>query len=387
MSVNPNGSGQLDVVVVGLGVMGTAAAAELASRGARVLGLDRARPPHSMGSSHGESRMIRQAYYEDPAYVPLVQRAWRLWEAMGERAGATLLHRTGGLMLGPEGGDLLRGVRSSADAHGLLVDELTASEVERRFHPFDVPEGHAGILEERAGYLGTEACVDALLDTARRSGAELHFDEPVAGWDLGDDGVEVATTAGRYRASRLVLAAGPWLPELLPDLPLSLEIERQVQLWFDPRMSGEAAGFHPTRLPVFLWEHAPGHFWYGFPEVTEGVKVAQHHDGEICTPESVHRELTADDVEEMRILLRRHLPKADGKLLHGAVCLYTNTPDGHFLLDVHPDSDRMVIMSPCSGHGFKFAPVMGKIAADLALEGGSELRPDAFSLNARGRVG
>jgi sarcosine oxidase len=348
-----------DVAVVGLGAMGSHTALELATRGRRVLGIDRHRPPHTLGSTHGRTRIIREAYFEEPLYVPIVQRAYDLWRRLEERSGSRLLTVTGGLMLGASGSEVVVGARASAVEHGLPYEELSARQVRERFPAYAVPDEHEAILEPRAGFLEPEAAVEATLALAAAAGAELRFDEPVR--EL--EGNALRTARGTYVADRVVVAAGPWLPELVPGLAALFTAARQPLLWLDPQ---EPALFTPERFPVFVWEWKPGWAFYGFPDVGDGFKVAVHHHGEATTPDAVDRRLRPDDEEAIRELVRRFFPAGDGELREFAVCLYTNTPDEHFVIDRLPDDERVLVASPCSGHGFKFAPAVGEILADLA---------------------
>jgi sarcosine oxidase len=350
---------RFDVAVIGLGAMGSQAALQLASRGVRVLGLDRHRPPHTLGSTHGRTRIIREAYFEEPLYVPIVQRAYELWRRLEERSGAHLLTVTGGLMLGAPDSEVAAGARASAVEHGLPYEELSAREVRERFPAYAVPDEHVAIFEPRAGFLEPEAAVEATLALAADAGAELRFDEPV----LELDGNDIRTGDGAYTADRVVLSVGAWLPELVPSLAGTFTPARQPLLWLEPR---EPALFGPDRFPIFVWEWAPGWAFYGFPDVGDGFKAAVHHHGDPTTPDTVDRGLRADDEETIRDLVRRFLPAGDGPLREAAVCLYTNTPDEHFVIDALPGDERVIVASPCSGHGFKFAPALGEVLADLA---------------------
>jgi sarcosine oxidase len=354
-----------DVIVVGAGAMGSAAAYRLARRGRRVLALDAHAPPHRMGSSHGGTRIIREAYYEHPLYVPLVRRAYEAWAEVEAESGRTLYVRTGGMMVGPEDGALVSGARASALEHAIPHELLTADEVRRRYPHFRVPEGMAALLEHRAGVLIPEACVETHLALARAHGAETRFGEAAAGWREDGEGVEVATAAGTYCADRLVLAAGAWMPELLGGL-LPLQVERQTFHWYRPAEEPEAFG--PARCPIALWEYGAGRFLATFPDVGGGVKAQVHHEGALVTPAGVARATTPEDEAPVLALLRRFLPGAAGPRVDTAVCLYTNTPDAHFVLDRHPASPRVVVASPCSGHGFKFASAIGEAVAALALD-------------------
>ena len=356
-----------DVIVVGLGAMGSAAAYHLARQGRRVLGLDRFSPPHALGSSHGQTRIIREAYFEDPRYVPLVQRAYELWTALEREAERRLLLETGGLMIGRPDSTVVRGARRSAETHGLRHELLAAAEVRRRFPALRPDDDMVAVWEPRAGILIPEACVAAHLAMARRHGATLRVDEPVLRWEPDGGGVRVVSAQGVYAAGQLVLSAGSWLTSLLPDLALPLTVERQPLYWFEACRN--AASFTPERLPIHLWEHAPQRYLYGFPDLGDGVKVARHHEGRLTDPDAVDREVHAEEVEAMRGLVRRYVPDADGPLRSAAVCLYTNTPDDHFLIDRHPAHAQVLIASPCSGHGFKFASAIGEALAELVSDG------------------
>jgi sarcosine oxidase len=354
-----------DVAVAGLGAMGSAVAHHAARRGLSVAGFDRFAPPHTLGSSHGESRIIREAYFEDPCYVPIVQRAYDLWHALERESGERLMLQTGGLMLGPPDGSCVSGARASGDQHRLPYETLDAAEIRARFPALHAEDGTAGVYEPRAGILFPESCVRAHLDTALRAGATLRTDEPALAWRADGEGIEIVTAKGSYRAARLVLAAGAWLPALVPGVRLPLAVTRQPLFWFVPRANAEA--FEPGRLPVYIWEWTRERFFYGFPALGGEVKTAVHHEGEPADPDGARRELAPAEIEAMRERLRRFVPDADGRFSRAAVCLYTNTPDGHFAIDRHPEHPGVVIVSACSGHGFKFSSAIGEIAVQLAL--------------------
>ncbi len=351
-----------DVIIAGLGAMGSAAAFELSRRGLRVLGLDRYTPPHAFGSSHGETRIIREAYFEHPTYVPLVRRAFELWRALERESGTTLLRETGGLMIGRPDTALVEGARRSAELHGLPHTLLAAADVRRRFPALRPDDDMVAVWEPRAGILFPESCVSAFLSRARHHGAHLRFDEPVRHWEA-DGHVHVYTALGEYRARQLIVTAGAWVSALVPGLALPFRIERQVLHWFDPGQA--SADFAPDRCPIHLWQFDGCRFFYGFPDLGTGVKAGFHHGGEAATAEDIRRDVTPAEVDAVRTVLRRFLPGADGPLRSSVVCLYTNTPDEHFWIDQHPTQPQVLIASPCSGHGFKFAPVIGEILADL----------------------
>ena len=368
-----------DVVVVGLGAMGSASAYHLASRGMRVLGLDRFQPPHNFGSSHGRTRIIREAYFEDPSYVPLLQRAYELWAELENKSGRKLLLQTGGLMLGPRDGVLVSGARRSAEQHGLKHELLSSAQIRARFPALAAPDGLAAVWEPRAGILFPELAIQTHLELARARGAELCFNSPVLSWAPNPDGLRVNCESGTYTAKQMVLSPGAWMNSLLPSPGLPLSVERQVLFWFEPVANG--AAFEPSRLPIFIWEYASHQFFYGFPDLGDGVKFALHHQGDPAEANSLLRDITPDEIETARGLLRRFIPGAAGALKSAVACMYTNTPDEHFILDRHPTLPQALIASPCSGHGFKFSPVIGEIIAHVIA--GEEPRFDLslFKLN------
>ena len=369
-----------DVAIAGLGAMGSAAARALARRGLTVIGFDRYAPPHALGSSHGRSRIIREAYFEHPAYVPLVRHARRLWEELERETGERLLIPTGGLMIGPPEGALVRGALASAREHGLTHERLDATAVARRVPAMRPASNMVGVWEPHAGVLLPEAAISASLASARRHGADLHLDEPVTSWRADGDQVEVRTSRGVHRAGHLVLATGAWLSALAPAVPLA--VERVPLFWFEP--VGDASAFDPARFPVFILEHAPDRYVYGFPRLEGAVKLARHHEGEAADPERPRPGVGPAEVDAMRALFRPFLPGADGPLRETAVCMYTNTPDGHFVIGPDPRHPRVTLVSACSGHGFKFAPAIGEVVADLVCAGVTRWDLSLFSL---GRFG
>lgn len=368
-------SDSYDVIVVGLGAMGSAAAAGLAERGLNVLGIDRFGPAHDLGSSHGGSRIIRQAYFEDPAYVPLLLRAYELWEKLEADSGEDLLNRTGGLMIGPPGCRTVAGSRAAAEHWSLPHELLGAAEVRRRFPTMTPGDGEVALYEPNAGFVHPERTVSAQLGLAERHGAELHYDEPVMRWHAlpGGSGVRVWTSNGVYTADRLAICPGAWAPELLADLGVGFRVERQVQYWFAP--SGGTGAFAPDRQPIYVWEDAAGVQIYGFPAqdgAGGGVKVAFFRKGVPCTPESIDRTVQQGEIEAMRRHLADKLPGLAAEFLRAKTCMYTNTADEHFVLTTHPEHDQVTVACGFSGHGFKFVPVIGEIISDLVVTGTSQ---------------
>ena len=354
-----------EVIIAGLGAMGSATAAELAGQGVSVLGLDKFHPPHQFGSSHGLSRIIREAYFEHPMYVPLVQRAYELWESLERRSGRKLLWPTGGLMLGAPDSVLVTGARRSAETHHLPHKNLSAAEIRHRFPVFALPEEMVAVWEPRAGVLFPELALRTQLERAASAGAVLKFEEPMLAWEPTQGGVRVRTASETYVAKQLLISSGAWLGSLVPELKLPLSVERQVLFWFAPRANPEI--FAPAACPIYILEYEPRRFFYGFPDLGDGLKIGVHHEGVGTGPDALDRVVKEDEIHSARTLLERFLPNAAGPLKSSAVCMYTNTPDEHFILDFHPQWPQVLIASPCSGHGFKFAPVIGEIATTLLL--------------------
>jgi sarcosine oxidase len=363
-----------DVIVIGLGLVGGATACELAARGLRVLGIDQFSPPHSAGSSHGGSRIIREAYYESSEYVPLVRRAYDLWQRLERDTGATLLVPTGGLTIGRPDCELVTGALDSVNVHGIAHDLLTSGQVSARFPEFRLSSDMVAVYERRAGVLLPEACVGAFLALAMRRGAEVHVGERVLGWSATADGVSVQTTNGTATAGRLVLAAGGWLPSLLGDVDMGLWIERQVMHWFDP----VPYGAHSSQSPITLWQLSPGRVVYTTPDFGDGSKIAFHHDGESTTMGDVRREVGDAEVLEIEEMVARYIPGLTPTVRRSATCVYTNTVNHDFLIDRHPDHSNVVIASACSGHGFKFGPAVAELVARLVTDT-DERTPELFA--------
>lgn len=359
-----------DAIVAGLGGMGSAAAYHLACRGKKVLGLERHAPAHDKGSSHGESRIIRQAYFEGAEYVPLLFRAYELWEDLEKETDEELMTLCGGLFIGPENGELVSGSVASADEHGLPYEMLDSSELKRRFPVFEPGPETVALFEKRAGFVRPERTVRAHLDRAAALGAELRFGEPVVSWEATGSGVRVRTEGGVYEAGRLVVSAGAWAGELLSDLGLPLEVTRQILFWFRPL--GGIQAFAPEKLPIWIYEPDDGNMFYSFPAVdgADTVKAAFFRaDGTPTDPNTIDCKVHDDEVDFIRRYLGRHVPAMDGELVGAKTCMYTNTPDQHFFVSAHPEHPQVLIAAGFSGHGYKFCSVIGEILADLALNG------------------
>jgi sarcosine oxidase len=375
-----------DAIVIGLGGAGSAAAAQLARRGQKVLGLERFTRAHDQGSSHGQTRVIRQAYFEHPNYVPLLTRAYELWKDLEQATGHNVLTLTGGLMMGLPDSAVVAGSLKSAQQFNLPHEILDATEIRRRYPAFRPHPDEIALFEAKGGFLRPEVGVEAHLQLAEQHGASLHFEEPVERWEVTRRRVKVFTAYNTYEAAKLVIAPGAWAPELLSDLKLPLKIERLVLYWFAPKANN--AHFELGNFPIFIWQldDMPETYQlYGFPfshESPKGVKVAffRTHDAPLVHAAEIDREVYPHEIEQMRSYLERPLPDANGMFQSAKTCLYTTTPDEHFSIGLHPNHPNVVIASPCSGHGYKFVSVMGEILADLAIEGNTRHDISLFDL-------
>jgi len=357
-----------DVIVIGAGGMGTAAAAHLARRGVRVLALDRFPVAHARGSSHGQTRLIRLAYFEHPDYVPLLRRARELWIELDGEAGGGVHAAVGLVTLGPAESAVIRGTLVSAGEHGIDVERLSAAERRRRWPALVAPDDWATLFEPGAGWLRVEACVRGHAALAERHGAEVRGDEEVRGWRVVGDAVEVETSRGTRAAARLVLCPGAWAAGLLRLPGMSFTVLRKSQFWFDP--AGGPLGAAAATLPCFGFD-TPAGFFYGFPALdSRGVKLAEHTGGTpVADPLAVDRGIDPGDEASIARFRGRHLPAlGDGRTAH-EVCLYTMSPDGHFVVGAHPAHPQVAVAAGFSGHGFKFASVIGEVLADLTLTG------------------
>jgi len=367
---------RFDVVVAGAGGMGTAAAAHLARRGASVLAIDRFPPGHARGSSHGQTRLIRLAYFEHPDYVPLLRRARDLWRELDRDTTASLLTECGLLTCGPASGPVLTGTLRSARDHGLAVERFTAREAVARWPAFAMPSDWSAVFEREAGHLAVEACVRAHAALAERHGGVIEADHEIRGWRVEGDAVTVETSRETLSAGRLVLCPGPWAAGLLrlPTVPFT--VLRKSLFWYaaaDGLSAADAAA-----LPAYAFD-TPGGFFYGFPMLDgRGLKVAEHSGGRpVDDPFAVDRRIDAVEQAAIEAWLADHLPGVGRRRTAHEVCLYTMSPDHHFVVGLHPDHAPVSIAAGFSGHGFKFASVIGEILADLALTGATR-QPVAF---------
>jgi len=356
-----------DAIVLGLGGMGSATLFHLARRGLRVLGLERFDLVHEHGSSHGLTRIIRLAYWEHPTYVSLLRRAYQLWRELEELSGERLLHITGSVDAGPAGGSVFEGALRSSELHGLPHEVMDGAELHRRFPGYRLPREMRCLYQPEGGFLLPERCNVAHVVLAHAHGAEVHCREPVLEWGATDGRVWVRTTRGRYEAGRLVVCAGPWAARLVPELGGLAVPERQVLAWLQP---GRPEYFQPDAFPVFNLEVEEGRY-YGFPSfLVPGFKFGKyHHRGEVVDPDGARREPEPEDEDLLRAFARRYFPDGAGPTMMLKTCLFTNSPDRHFILDRHPDHPEVAVAAGFSGHGYKFCSVIGEIMADLAQDG------------------
>ena len=361
-----------DVIVAGVGGMGSAAAFHLARRGRRVLGLERFTIPNEMGSSHGASRIIRLAYFEHPSYVPLLRRSYELWRELERGFGSQLLHMTGCIHLGAPGTTVFDGCLRSCREHDLEHEVLDSAEVMGRYPAYRLPAETMAVVEAEGGFLVPEKCIEAHAAGARAAGADLRPGEAVTDWEPIAGGVRVSTAQGSYEAARLVLTAGSWNGKLAPALAPLLQPERQVLAWLEvarPEL------FEQSAFPVFVME-VPEGMYYGFPLFMggpPGFKLGRfHHRHEPADPDLLDRGGAGPEDEDLlRSFAARYLPDGAGRALAMKVCMFTNTPDEHFLIDLHPELPQVIVGAGFSGHGYKFCSVVGEMLADLAIDGGT----------------
>lgn len=364
-----------DVIVLGLGGMGSASLWHLAERGVRVCGIDVHTVPHDFGSSHGTARVIRKAYFEHPDYIPLLDRAYELWEDLNEKAGGGLFVKNGVIITGDPASETILGLRECYARHDLPHEEMTAQEAWDRFRPYRVPEGHTVFHDPLGGYLRVEDCVRHYLDSARTHGAEIFFEETRPRWNADASSVTVTTDGNAFSADRLVLALGPWSGPLLAGMGIELTLLRKMQVWYGAE---GLQGLGGDALPCFACETGYG-FYYGFPPLDEdGVKLAEHQGGQaVACPEEMDRDLCSDDERPLLRFLSEFMPTLEPSLKRASACLYSMTADGNFIVDRHPEHANVVFAAGLSGHGFKFASVMGEILSDLSLSG-STAQPIGF---------
>lgn len=356
---------EYDVIIVGCGAAGAGAALSLGRSHHRTLVLEQFRLNHLFGSTHGESRIFRTSYHEGRLYVPLSLRAQELWRSLAPPSRGPLIQTTGGLYVGSPDSPLVAGAVASAEHFSLRHEVLSSTQVHDRFPAFTLSKDEVGFWEPAAGWIRPDMALEAMVAEAAGHGAKFHFQEPVTRWNPNDGRVLVETPSGSYRGKTLILCAGPWSSRLVPELAPSLTLERQVVYWLPPK---DRAGDHvPGRMPVFLWQTGEGRgFYYGVPDLGGGVKVGSDVGRPIHTPEEAVAPPKDEEYAPVRDFIADRLPGLDPTRPRAEPCLYTNSPDRHFLVGPHPRWGNVVILSACSGHGFKFAPAVGELAAHLA---------------------
>jgi sarcosine oxidase len=380
-----------DAIIVGLGAMGSASAYQLAKGGRKVLGIDRFAPPHTLGSSHGETRITRLAIGEGVHYTPIVMRSHEIWREVEKETGAQLLTTTGGLIMSSASrtsrlhvDDFFSNTVAAAEKYNIAHNLLDAKDIRRHFPTFAVRDDEIGYYEPAAGFLRPEACIAAQLGLAANLGATVHPNETVRGFEPSSGAVSVTTDRSTYETETLILTAGAWLPELIgPRYTAPFRVLRQLLFWFD--VDGPIEPFEPPNCPVFIWElQGPKQAMYGFPAIDGprgGVKVATQQYEHTTTPDRVNRTVSPDEAAAMhRTFVAPYFPALSNRCIKAVACLYTATPDSEFVIDRHPQSERIIIASPCSGHGFKHSAAIGEALAELATHGKTRLDLSAFSL-------
>ena len=367
-----------DVIIIGLGAMGSATSMFLSHNGIKVIGFDSYSPPHEFGSSLGHTRVIREAYHEGTTYVPIVQRAYEIWLEMNENSKVPIIETYGGLLIGRKTGDIENALKS-ANKYDIPIKKMTNDEISQKFSVLNPPKEYIGLLESRGGAVFVENSINHMLNTALNNGSIHKYNERVVRWSKKSNYYLVETNLGNYKAEKLVFSSGAWITKLLPTLKLPIKIERQVLFWFSPRKNPDK--FKSINLPNSGWDLDNGLSFYTMPNLEHrGFKVAMHHNGEFVDPDTLIRESNDSDLKMVRGFLEEYIPDGNGELIDSKVCMYTDTPDQDFLIDSHPDDENIIICSPCSGHGFKFTPAIGEICSSLIINNSTKFDLDKFSL-------
>ena len=367
-----------DVIIIGLGAMGSATSMFLSHNGIKVIGFDSYSPPHEFGSSLGHTRVIREAYHEGTTYVPIVQRAYEIWLEMNENSKVPIIETYGGLLIGRKTGDIENALKS-ANKYDIPIKKMTTDEISQKFSVLNPPKEYIGLLESRGGAVFVENSINHMLNTALNNGSIHKYNERVVRWSKKSNYYLVETNLGNYKAEKLVFSSGAWITKLLPTLKLPIKIERQVLFWFSPRKNPDK--FKSINLPNSGWDLDNGLSFYTMPNLeNRGFKVAMHHNGEFVDPDTLIRESNDSDLKMVRDFLEEYIPDGNGELIDSKVCMYTDTPDQDFLIDSHPDDENIIICSPCSGHGFKFTPAIGEICSSLIINNSTKFDLDKFSL-------
>jgi len=367
-----------DVIIIGLGAMGSATSMFLSHNGVKVIGFDSYSPPHEFGSSLGHTRVIREAYHEGTTYVPIVQRAYEIWFEMNENSKVPIIETYGGLLIGRKTGDIENALKS-ANKYDIPIKKMTSDEISQKFSVLNPPKEYIGLLESRGGAVFVENSINHMLNTALNNGSIHKYNERVVRWSKKSNYYLVETNLGNYKTEKLVFSSGAWITKLIPTLKLPIKIERQVLFWFSPRKNPDK--FKSINMPNSGWDLDNGLSFYTMPNLeNRGFKVAMHHNGEFVDPDTLIRESNDSDLKMVRDFLEEYIPDGNGELIDSKVCMYTDTPDQDFLIDSHPDDENIIICSPCSGHGFKFTPAIGEICSSLIINNSTNFDLDKFSL-------
>lgn len=374
---------QYDMIIIGLGSMGSASCYELARRGHRVLGIEQFGIPHDNGSHGGQSRIVRKAYFEHPDYVPLLERAYENWHKFEAQTEQQFYHRTGIVYFGKPDNVNIEGIRTAAILHDIHIENWDRDKAFKRFPQFEIPGNFDIIFEPDAGLVTPETAVDAYVHEAEGLGATILRDTAVLKWKVEGSGIRVITARADYTTDKLVVTAGAWTQRMLPGLNVPLEVTRQLLAWIAPP---DPAAFSPAKFPCWFVEDPALGTFYGFPLLPNakgpiGLKLAHHHPGITCGPDEVKGPVPASEEEKLRLFLRKYIPSAGMQVLQTKTCLYTYSPDTHFIIDFLPGYDNKVVFAGgFSGHGFKFVPVVGEVLADLAEKGKTDLPVDFLRL-------
>ncbi|WP_172125477.1 MULTISPECIES: N-methyl-L-tryptophan oxidase [unclassified Devosia] len=368
-----------DVIIIGLGAMGSAAVAEIAARGHKVLGLEAFQPAHKLSSSHGDSRIIRLGYHEDPAYVPLLQRAYRNWARMERRLQTNLLSKVGVLQIGKPGSDLIGGMLASCAEYGLAHEILDQAEMADRYPAYRLAGDEIGVFDPEGGYIRPEAAIWGNLKLATADGAHIHIGERITSIERGAT-IMVRSPQASYETRKVIVATGAWISELVPELAARAAPIKQVVAWYQP---GDGFLAQPNRMPCFLSDEGEDGTWFGFPQIgVDGVKIGKHcHFFEPIDPDQANPAVTHADMDLLDAFAARRMPEVATTRIKAVTCRYTMLPGENFLIDLLPADPRVIVCSACSGHGFKFASVIGEILADLALDGGTTLPIAPFTFD------
>lgn len=367
-----------DVIIIGLGAMGSAASYYLSKNGVKVLGLDTYEPPHKLGSSHGHTRVIREAYHEGTSYVPIVKRAYELWNELDHEIEDKLILEYGGMYLGDDG-KYLSDAKKSAKKYDIPIKEFSSKQIKEKYNILNPPNNFKGLLENRSGAVFPEKAISNFLSKSINNGSSHNYNEKVIGWGKQSKFYKVETDKNNYFAEKLIFSSGAWIKNLVPSLKLPVKIERQVLFWFDPIKDKDK--FHYSNMPNTGWDLDNGMEFYTQPNIeNKGFKVAMHHNGKFISENDLNRESNADDLSIVKNFLEEYIPLANGKLIDSRVCVYTNTPDFDFIIDFYPNDENIIICSPCSGHGFKFTPAIGEICSELVINNGTNYDLSEFSI-------